>query len=60
MDVLAPMVVKAVHVVLAETVIRPELVREVAMGPFKHKVDDGLDVRKVRFRTGMCFEPLQC
>ena len=35
--------------VYRETVPRPELVREVAMGPFKHKVDDGLDARKAAF-----------
>ncbi|CAZ86279.1 unnamed protein product [Tuber melanosporum] len=29
--------------VYRETVVRPELVREVQMGPFKHKVDDGLE-----------------
>jgi len=33
--------------VYRETVPRPELIREVEMGPFKHKVDDGLDARKV-------------
>jgi len=33
--------------VMKESVVRPELVREVQMGPFKHKVDDGLEVRKV-------------
>ena len=33
--------------VLKESKIKPELVREVQMGPFKHKVDDGLEVRKV-------------
>ncbi|MBN3306198.1 CAND1 protein, partial [Amia calva] len=32
-----------------ETQIRKELVREVEMGPFKHTVDDGLDVRKAAF-----------
>ncbi|KAK4888684.1 hypothetical protein LTR27_012470 [Elasticomyces elasticus] len=33
------------------TVIRPELVREVQMGPFKHKVDDGLEMRKSAYET---------
>ncbi|XP_043934569.1 cullin-associated NEDD8-dissociated protein 1-like [Protopterus annectens] len=32
-----------------ETKIRKELIREVEMGPFKHTVDDGLDVRKAAF-----------
>jgi cullin-associated NEDD8-dissociated protein 1 len=32
--------------VMRESVIRKELVREVMMGPFKHTVDDGLEVRK--------------
>lgn len=32
-----------------ETQIRKDLVREVEMGPFKHTVDDGLDVRKAAF-----------
>lgn len=32
---------------MKETVIKPELIREVQMGPFKHQVDDGLDTRKV-------------
>lgn len=34
---------------MKETIIKPELIREVQMGPFKHKVDDGLETRKVRF-----------
>jgi cullin-associated NEDD8-dissociated protein 1 len=33
--------------VMSETKIKPELIREVQMGPFKHIIDDGLEVRKV-------------
>uniref|UniRef100_A0AAR2J249 Cullin-associated and neddylation-dissociated 2 (putative) n=1 Tax=Pygocentrus nattereri TaxID=42514 RepID=A0AAR2J249_PYGNA len=33
----------------SETQIRKDLIREVEMGPFKHTVDDGLDVRKAAF-----------
>ena len=33
--------------VMKESVIKPELIHEVQMGPFKHKVDDGLELRKV-------------
>ncbi|KAL3213225.1 hypothetical protein MRX96_035569 [Rhipicephalus microplus] len=32
-----------------ETKVRNELIREVEMGPFKHTVDDGLDIRKAAY-----------
>ena len=34
-----------------ETVINPELVRTVQMGPWTHKVDDGLEARKTAYET---------
>lgn len=34
--------------IFSESTIKPELVREVMMGPFKMMVDDGLELRKVR------------
>ncbi|KAL4943777.1 hypothetical protein BDV06DRAFT_129554 [Aspergillus oleicola] len=37
--------------VLGDTQIKPELIREVQMGPFKHKVDDGLELRKSAYET---------
>lgn len=35
--------------VFAESKIRKELIREVEMGPFKHQVDDGIDLRKAAY-----------
>ncbi|KAG6856601.1 hypothetical protein H0H87_002693 [Tephrocybe sp. NHM501043] len=34
-----------------ETIINPELIRTVQMGPWTHKVDDGLDARKTAYET---------
>ncbi|KAF8627285.1 hypothetical protein AX17_006330 [Amanita inopinata Kibby_2008] len=34
-----------------QTIIRPELIRTVQMGPWTHKVDDGLEARKTAFET---------
>lgn len=42
--------------VMNETVIKPELIREVQMGPFKHIIDDGLEVRKVCDHRSSLFE----
>ena len=35
--------------VYRETVVRPELIHKVCLGPFTHTVDDGLDSRKAAF-----------
>jgi cullin-associated NEDD8-dissociated protein 1 len=35
-----------VSLLYAETKVKPELIREIEMGPFKTSVDDGLELRK--------------
>lgn len=39
-----------------ETNVREELIRTVEMGPFKHKVDDGLETRKVCYNFELTSE----
>jgi len=50
-ELILPHLSELLPLAMKETVIRPELVREVTMGPFKHKVDDGLDLRKSAYET---------
>ncbi|KAI7858974.1 armadillo-type protein [Circinella umbellata] len=38
-----------VPLLYGETVIKEELIHTVEMGPFKHKVDDGLEIRKAAY-----------
>ncbi|KAH6680310.1 armadillo-type protein [Halenospora varia] len=50
-DLIIPNLGVLLPLVMNESVIKPELIREVMMGPFKHKVDDGLEVRKSAYET---------
>ena len=54
-DIILPYLAQLLPSVMKESQLRPELVREVQMGPFKHKVDDGLEVRKVSSVTPCCY-----
>ena len=47
MNLVLPHLNQLLPAVIGDTQIKPELVREVQMGPFRHKVDDGLELRKV-------------
>jgi cullin-associated NEDD8-dissociated protein 1 len=50
-DMILPALDQLMPLAMKETVIKPELIREVQMGPFKHKVDDGLEIRKSAYET---------
>ncbi|EAT82606.1 hypothetical protein HBH56_112290 [Parastagonospora nodorum] len=50
-DIILPALDQLLPLAMKETVIKPELIREVQMGPFKHKVDDGLEIRKSAYET---------
>lgn len=47
-DMVLPHLAQLIPLVMKESRINTDLIREVQMGPFKHKVDDGLELRKVR------------
>lgn len=47
-DLILPHLGELMPFVLDESVINQALIKEVMLGPFKHTVDDGLEVRKVR------------
>lgn len=50
-DLVLPHLNELLPFAIQASVIRPDLIREVAMGPFKHKIDDGLEVRKSAYET---------
>jgi cullin-associated NEDD8-dissociated protein 1 len=50
-DIFLPALDQLLPLAMKETIIKPELIREVQMGPFKHKVDDGLEIRKSAYET---------
>jgi cullin-associated NEDD8-dissociated protein 1 len=51
LDLILPQLPELLPYAMRATLIRPELVREVQMGPFKHKIDDGLEIRKSAYET---------
>jgi cullin-associated NEDD8-dissociated protein 1 len=46
-DLILPHLGELMPFVIKESIVRKELIKEVMMGPFKHTVDGGLEVRKV-------------
>ncbi|KAK7607315.1 cullin binding protein CanA [Phyllosticta paracitricarpa] len=50
-ELILPHLNELLPLVMNKTFVNPDLIREVQMGPFKHKVDDGLEVRKSAYET---------
>ncbi|KAG5298931.1 Cullin binding protein CanA [Histoplasma capsulatum G186AR] len=50
-NLIVPHLNKILPAVINDTRVNPALVREVQMGPFRHKVDDGLEVRKSAYEA---------
>ncbi|KAL5612896.1 hypothetical protein BROUX41_004027 [Berkeleyomyces rouxiae] len=49
--IILPRLADLMPFIIEESKVKPQLVREIMMGPFKHKVDDGLEVRKSAYET---------
>ncbi|KAG9233768.1 armadillo-type protein [Amylocarpus encephaloides] len=50
-DLIIPNLGVLMPLVMNDSVVKPELIRIVDMGPYKHKLDDGLEVRKSAYET---------
>ncbi|KKA26705.1 hypothetical protein TD95_003345 [Thielaviopsis punctulata] len=50
-EIILPRLNNLLPFIIEESKIKPHLVREIMMGPFKHTVDDGLEVRKSAYET---------
>ena len=46
-EIVLPLLPSVVPLVMKDSNVDPDLIREVQMGPFRHRVDDGLELRKV-------------
>lgn len=50
-DLVLPHLNDVLPQLMGQTRVKPDLIREVQMGPFKHRVDDGLEIRKTAYES---------